>query len=191
VQSVAIAVIVTIATLGGFSATATAQDASPSPAAVPRDLYLDMPYTLGGFDPEIVMTRGAEHYAGLQSGDPQDDQTRADLASMLETVGAQIEDMESGYALVSQEDFFSFVVAIRVHGAERGTLLPAYQPILSAGLHEPTIDTRVMGDKEVMVITTSGEADENVDLYVYDAGDTLWMVQGPDDVVEVALADLP
>jgi hypothetical protein len=48
-----------------------------------------------------------------------------------------------------------------------------------------------MGDKEVMVITTSGEADENVDLYVYDAGDTLWMVQGPDDVVEVALADLP
>lgn len=33
--------------------------------------------------------------------------------------------------------------------------------------------------------------DQLVDLYVYDQGDTIWLVQGPTDVVEVTLANPP
>lgn len=188
--SVAASVVLALIVSAG---TAAAQDASPSatPAAAPRDLYLDMPYTLGGFDPEIVMTRGEEHLASLESGNPVDERTRAGLEAMLDEVGAGIDDLDSGYALVSQEDFFAFVVAIRIDGIQPGTLLPAYEPILTAGLQDPTTQVRSIGDKEVLVVTSIAEANENVDLYVYDAGDTLWMVQGPDDVVEIALADLP
>ena len=36
-----------------------------------------------------------------------------------------------------------------------------------------------------------GAEDQVVPLYVYDEGDTLWLVQGPEDVVEVTLENLP
>ncbi len=84
------------------------------------DLYLKMPYYIGGFEPDIVMTRGEEHFANLDVGDPK----RAELESLLETVGAEADDLVSGYALVSQEDFFSFVVAIRVDGIDTGHVAP-------------------------------------------------------------------
>lgn len=151
------------------------------------DLYLDMPYYLGGFEPEIVMTRGAEHFADLEAGDP----SRQQLEGLLETVGAGIEDMVSGYALVSQDDLFSFVVAIRVEGVTPGTLLPAYLPILYEGLADPQDGEAEVGGKDVLVISSVGGEDEPVDLYVYDEGDTIWLVQGPPDVVDTTLANLP
>ncbi len=187
------------AALGQDGPTA-AETAVPTPTGTPtttetptsqRDLYLDMPYTLGGFEPEIVITRGVEHLATLDPADPDDERTRSDLERLLEQVGADIDDMVSGYALAAQEDFFSFVVAIRIEGVEPGTLLPAYRPILDRGLPDSTSSTATIAGKEVLIVSSPGEGDEPVDLYVYDAGDTLWMVQGPKDVVEVTLQDLP
>ncbi len=105
---------------------------------------------------------------------------------------AEIENLTSGYALVSQEGFFSFVVAIRVEGVEPDSLLPAYLPILYGDLIEPAPGiARNVGGKDVLVITALGDDDQNVELFVYDQGDTLWMVQGPDDVVETTLENLP
>jgi hypothetical protein len=178
---------------------ALAQESSPEPAPsvtpapsatslpVRRDLYLDMPYHLGGFEPDIVITRGAEHFASLGPESPG----RHRLDELLDAVGAGIEDMVSGYALVSQEDFFAFVVGIRIEGVEPGSLLPAYLPTLLQSLVEPTTSPGTEGGKDVLVITSIGEGDEPVDLYVYDEGDTIWMVQGPDDVAAIALRDLP
>jgi hypothetical protein len=177
-------------------AMAQAEDASPAPkpTQIPLtsesgrpDLYLQMPYYLGGFEPDIVMTRREEHFANLDA----DDQTRQEWESLLEEVGADVSDMVSGYALVSQEGFFSFVVAIRVEGVTPGTLLPAYLPILYEDLDDPQSVVGRMGGKDVTVITSIGSDDEYVELYVYDEGDTIWMLQGPSDVVEVTLANLP
>lgn len=177
-------------TLGAVPALA--QEVSPAPgesapASERRDLYLDMPYYMGGFEPEIVMTRGAEHFANLDA----EDQARLGLESLLESVGADIDDMVSGYALVSQEDFFSFVVGIRVEGIEPGSLMPAYLPILYDDLIDPTGITGNVGGKDVVVIASVGNEDEYVELFVYDQGDTLWMVQGPKEVVETTLENLP
>ncbi len=172
------------------SASTLAQGASPPTSleqSPGRDLYADMPYYLGGFDPDIVITRGDEHFANLDT----DDQTRLELESFLAAVGADIEDMDSGYALVSQEDFFSFVVAIRVEGVEPGSLLPAYLPILLGDLIDPATITANVGGKDVVVVSSMGSDDENVELFVYDQGNTLWMVQGPPDVIETTLENLP
>ena len=177
-------------------AMAQAEDASPAPkpTQIPLtsesgrpDLYLQMPYYLGGFEPDIVMTRREEHFANLDA----DDQTRQEWESLLEEVGADVSNMVSGYALVSQEGFFSFVVAIRVEGVTPGTLLPAYLPILYEDLDDPQSVVGRMGGKDVTVITSIGSDDEYVELYVYDEGDTIWMLQGQSDVVEVTLANLP
>jgi hypothetical protein len=153
----------------------------------PDDLYLDMPYYLGGFEPDIVMTRGQEHFANLDAND----QTRLELEGFLESVGADIDDMVSGYALVSQEDFFAFVVGLRVAGAVPGSLMPAYLPILYEDLEEPSSLAGNAGGRNVVVITSIGSADEFAELYVYDAGDTLWLLQGPVSVVEDTLENLP
>ncbi len=194
VRSSAAALLLVVSTLGISSATtpAFAQESSPTPAATDgRDLYLDMPYTLGGFDTKVVMARGEEHFANLEPGDQADDQTRADLERLLAEVGAGIDDMVSGYALVSQDDYFSFVVAIRIRGIEPGTLLPAYLPILERGFQDVTTSDVTIGDKSVLKVTSLGAEGAYADVFVYDAGDTLWMVQGPDDVVETVLSDLP
>jgi hypothetical protein len=151
------------------------------------DLYLEMPYDISGFEPEIVMIRGEEHFAGLAPDDP----TRLELEAFLRTVGADIEDMVSGYALVSLDEFFAFVVGIRVDGAEPGSLLPAYLPILQASLEDPTTDVAERGGRDVTVVTSVGDQDEYVELYLYDQGDTIWMVQGPADATEAVLEDLP
>jgi hypothetical protein len=167
---------------------------SPDPTQVPSvsesgrpDLYLEMPYYLGGFEPEIVMTRGEEHFAGLAADDP----VRRELEDLLSAVGAEVDDFVTGYALVAQDDFFSFVVAIRVDGVTPGTLLPAYLPLLTDDLVDPQVTTGTAGGKAVVVVSSVGADDESVDLYVYDEGDTIWMVQGPRDVVEMTLSDLP
>lgn len=166
----------------------------PEPTPIPvvsasgrPDLYLDMPYNLGGFEPEVVMARGEEHFAGLDPHDP----TRQGLEGLLETLGADIDDMVSGYALVAQPDFFSFVVAIRIDGIDPGSLLPAYLPILYEDLEDPQSSFGRAAGKDVLIIDSIGEDDERVALYVYDEGDTIWMLQGPDDVVEIALSQLP
>jgi hypothetical protein len=152
-----------------------------------RDLWLDMPANLGGFEPDIVITRGAEHVTDLQADDP----TRVDLETFLVSVGADIEDMDSAYALVSQDDYFSFVVAIRVAGAEPGSLLPAYLPILYGDLVDATGSAGNVGGKDVVIISSVGSDDEYVELFVYDQGDTIWLLQGPADVVEATLQGLP
>ena len=179
------------------AAPASGQDeGSPAPKVSPvplptepsrRDLYLDMPYYIGGFEPAIVMTRGEEHFANLTAGD----ETRQGLEGLLDDVGAEVGDMASGYALVSQEGFFGFVVGIRIDGVEPGTLLPAYLPILLEDLEDPQAATRTLGGKDVTVITSVGEDAEYVELYVYDEGDTIWMVQGPPSVSETTLSNLP
>jgi hypothetical protein len=152
-----------------------------------RDLWLDMPANLGGFEPDIVITRGAEHVTDL----PADDPTRVDLETFLAAVGADIEDMDSAYALVSQDDTFSFVVAIRVAGAEPGSLLPAYLPILYGDLVDATGSAGNAGGKDVVIISSVGSDEEYVELFVYDQGDTIWLLQGPADVVEATLRGLP
>lgn len=173
------------------------QDAAapqPTPTDLPPltpsgrpDLYLDMPYFIGGFEPEIFMTRGQEHFADLATDDP----TRLQLEEMLAAVDADPEDMVSGYALVSQEDFFAFVFGVRVDGVEPGTLAPAYLPILVGNLVDPAESVGHIGDREITTITSVGEGNEYVELLVYDEGDTVWMVQGPRDVAETTLLGLP
>ena len=146
-----------------------------------------MPYYLGGYEPDIVMTRGVEHVANLNA----DDARRAELEAFLDTVGADVEDMVSGYALVSQDDVFSFVVAVRVVGVEPGTLMPAYLPILTGDLVDPSAVDGNVGGKDVTVISSIGDDGETVELYVYEHGDTLWMLHGPRDIVEITLEKIP
>lgn len=184
-----------IMTIGAVPAMAQDDDEpEPTPTDLPAltpsgrpDLYLKMPYFIGGFEPEIFMTRGDEHFAGLAPDDP----TRLQLEEMLTSVGAEPVDLVSGYALVSQEDFFAFVFGVRVDGVEPGTLAPAYLPILLEGLIDPTASSERLGGKAVTTISSVGEGNENVELYVYDEGDTVWMVQAPRDVADLALASLP
>jgi hypothetical protein len=176
----------------GQDADETSPSAQPTEIPVTTasgrpDLYLDMPYYIGGFEPEVAMTRGQEHWAGLAADDP----TRVELEAFIETVDAEIEDMVSGYALVSQEDFFAFVVGIRVDGAQPGSLLPAYLPILTADLEDPATTIDRIGGRDVTVISSVGEADEYVELFLYDQGDTIWIVQGPSDVSALTLENLP
>jgi hypothetical protein len=170
----------------------TAPSSQPTPIPVTTesgrpDLYLEMPYYIGGFEPEVEMTRGQEHWAGLAADDP----TRIELETFIDTIDADIEDMVSGYALVSQEDFFAFVVGIRVDGAELGSLLPAYLPILLADLEDPATAVDRFGGRDVTRISSVGEAGEYVELYLYDQGDTIWIVQAPDDVAALTLENLP
>jgi hypothetical protein len=171
-----------------------AQEASTAPTpgqTEQRDLFLDMPDTMGGFEPEISMTRGAEHFADLDPDGETDSQTRAELEQLLDTVGADLEDMTSGYALVSQEDFFAFVVAIRIEGVEPGSLLPAYLPILFEDLEDPSGSADTVGGKDVVIVSSVGSEGQVVPLVVYDEGDTVWMIQGPQVVVEITLENLP
>ena len=56
---------------------------------------------------------------------------------------------------------------------------------------DPTGRSESLGGKEVLIISSEGDGADYVDLYVYGEGDTIWMVQGPEDVVERTLEDLP
>lgn len=170
-------------------ATAQAPAASVSPERA--DLALEMPRNMGGFEPAIAITRGQEHLANLDLDDPADAATAAELERLFAETDVTVDAMTSGYALVSQEDFFSFVVAIRLEGATPGSVLPAYLPILTAGLTDPDTTDATVGGKDVLVITSAGETGDRVELYVYEAGDTVWMVQGPLDVVVGVLEGLP
>ncbi len=151
------------------------------------DLELDMPTELGGLPSEIVMTRGEEHFVNLGDDAP----TRLALEGLLETAGAEVEDMVSGYALVLQDDFYAFVVALRIDGAAPGTVARAYMPILLGGLVEPTSMEEAVAGKDVTVISSLDEDGVSLELYVYDEGDTVWMIQGPLDVVEATIEHLP
>ncbi|MGD8683085.1 MAG: hypothetical protein PVG27_04000, partial [Chloroflexota bacterium] len=51
--------------------------------------------------------------------------------------------------------------------------------------------TAQLGGKDVVVVSSIGSEDEYVELYLYDEGDTVWMLQGPRDVVETTLHNLP
>ena len=86
---------------------------------------------------------------------------------------------------------FAFVIGIRVDGVEPGSLLPAYLPILTADLEDPATSNDRIGGREVTVISSVGEAGQYVDLYLYDQGDTIWIVQGSSDVSAQALENLP
>ena len=172
----------------------TASSASADPTQLPLvsdsgrpDLYLEMPYDIDNYEPRIEVTRGQDHFADLAPDDPR----RRELAVLLEAVGADVEDLVTGYALVSNEAVFAFVVAVRVEGVTPGTLLPAYLPILLGGLEDPTTAPARIGDKEVLVVSTVGEDGEPAELYVYDEGDTVWIVQASRTVAESTLADLP
>jgi hypothetical protein len=151
------------------------------------DLYLEMPYDIDNYEPRIEITRGRDHFADLAPDDPR----RRELEGLLETVAADVEDLVTGYALVSTEALFAFVVAVRVEGATPGTLLPAYLPILLGGLEDPGTTPARLGDKEVLVVSTVGAEGEPAELYVYDEGDTVWIVQAPRTIAESTLADLP
>lgn len=172
-------------------AAASAKPASAATAADQRDLYLDMPYRLGGYETEVEMTRGVEHFAGLDPERLEDAQTRAELEELVDAAGADIESLVSGYALVSQDDLFGFVVALRIAGAEPETMVGVYLPNLYDDLVDPAVSSAVIGGKDVVVVESLGAEDEYVELFIYDEGDTIWLVQGPDDVVETALAGLP
>lgn len=178
-----------------LAGSALAQESEPSPAASEpaqaRDIVDALPRQMGGFEPEYVVTRGREHIANLQPDDPVDARTSAELQALLDETGVTIEDMTSAYALVSQSDFFSFVVAVRLDGAQPGSVLPAYLPILMGDLIEPSAEEGVFGGKPVTIILSEGTDREIVPLYVYANGDTVWILQGPDDVVAFALEDLP
>jgi hypothetical protein len=156
-----------------------------------RDRFDDMPFVIGGFEPEIGITRGEEDFAAGESTGQAAADRQARLEGLLAEVGAGIPQLTSGYALVSQDDFFAFVVALRVEGIEPGTLLPAYLPLLYEDLTEPSGIVGRVGGKDVVIVASRGEEEEFVALYVYDEGDTIWMVQGPEDVVEAMLDDLP
>jgi hypothetical protein len=176
----------------GVDVTA-AEDESPEPvetsalAAEHRDLFLDMPTTIGGFEAEIVLVRGEEHFAQLPDNHPE----RVPLETLLVAAGAEVEDLTTGYALVSVDNLFSFVVGIRIDGAEPGSLLPAYLPFLLDDLVEPSSTPASLAGKQGLVITSIGADDELVELVVYDQGDTLWLLQGPTDTVEDVLGNLP
>lgn len=174
-----------------IAGSATAQDSSPRPTPGRIDLALEMPLNMGGFEPDVAITRGAEHLTSLDLDDPADAAIAADLGRLFEATGVTVDDMTSGYALVSQEDFFSFVVAVRLDGARPGSALPAYLPILMAGLIDPQTEAATLGGKDVFVITSEGNEGELVELYVYEATDTVWMVQAPIDVAGFVLEDLP
>lgn len=191
---IGLAVVLAAGAVPAFAQEAEEASSSAKPTQVPvttesgrPDLYLDMPYYIGGFEPDIVMIRGEEHWTGLAPDDP----TRVELEAFLEVVGADPADMVSGYALVSQEDFFAFVVGIRVDGVEPGTLLPAYLPILLEDLEDPTTGVDRIAGRDVTVVNSVGEDGEYVELYLYDQGDTVWMVQGPSGVFDLTLEDLP
>jgi hypothetical protein len=106
--------------LAAAAAPVLAQDESPEPvetsalAAEHRDLFLDMPITMGGFEAEIVLVRGEEHFAQLPDNHPE----RVPLETLLVAAGAEVEDLTTGYALVSVDNLFSFVIGIRIDGAE-------------------------------------------------------------------------
>jgi hypothetical protein len=189
-RSVAAAMLLT---LMATPAIAQETDAPETDALDPAsiELALEMPTNMGGFEPDVVIARGVEHIADLDPNDPQDADTAAQLERLFDETGVTVDDMTSGYALVSQTDFFSFVFAVRLHGAAPGTVLPAYLPILIANLIDPTIEEVRSGNKDVLVITSEGEEREPVRLTVYEVNDTVWLLQGPDDVVEFALGDLP
>ncbi len=156
-----------------------------------RELSLDVPYHLGGLEPDIVMTRGAEHFANLDPSRIDDAETIADLEGLLTATGASIADMTSGDALVSQQDLFAFVVAVRIHDAAPRTLQPAGLPILLGGLVDPSTAPVTRAGRDVLIISSDGANEDYVDRHVYDAGDTVWMMLGPDDVVERVLGALP
>lgn len=187
--------LATAMALGGV-ATMAQDETAPSPEATDLppltpsgrpDLYLDMPYVIGGYEPQISMTRGEEHFASLAPDDP----ARSQLEQMLVTLEAGPEDLVSGYALVSVDDLFAFVVALRVDGVTPGALAPAYLPILADGLIDPSSLETELGGKDVTMISSVGADDARAELYVYDEGDTVWMIQAPADVAERTLASLP
>jgi hypothetical protein len=181
-----------------WAAPATAQP-SPAPTASPQasgasspvpSLELDLvPDELGGFPTETTITRGRDHLDGLDADDPADAATLAKLAALLAATGRPVEDLTTALAFVATEELFAFVVAFRIAGAPEGTLLPTYLPLLLDDLSVTRQESGQLAGREVLVIH-SDEGDGEVPLYVVAVGDTVWLFQGPEDVVVAALEGL-
>jgi hypothetical protein len=192
----ALGVLCLLAVLAVLAVPVVVQGSESSPAS-PPDLASLMPIELGTFETQIIVTRGEEHLSGIDPGDGGDPgetqavELSAELARLLEDTDSSIEDITTAYAFAAVDGFFAFVVAVRIVGVEEGALLPAYLPILRGDLTEPVEEPGKLAGRELLVITSVGNEGESVPLYVYDGGDTIWMLQGPEDVVARVLVSLP
>lgn len=169
---------------------ASAPPASPHPPTASPTLELDLvPDELGGFPTEVTITRGREHIDGLDPEDPADAATLTELAALLAATGSPVEDLTTALAFVATEELFAFVVAFRIAGAPEGTLLTNYLPLLLDDLQVTRQATGELAGREVLVVY-SDEGEGEVPLYVVAVGDTVWLFQGPEDVVVAALEGL-
>ncbi|CAN5740706.1 hypothetical protein BH23CHL8_BH23CHL8_12910 [soil metagenome] len=183
----------------GWPGAALAQEAAtPTPAVAATatpvgnqpGLELDLvPDELGGFPTEVTLTRGREHFDGLDADDPAAAATLAELAALLAATGRPVEDLTTALALVATEELFAFVVAFRIAGAPDGTLMPAYLPLLLDDLQVTRQESGQLAGHDVLVVY-SDEGEGEVPLYIVAVGDTVWLFQGPEDVVIGALEGL-
>lgn len=94
----ALASVLLATSLAAVAPGVVARSADETPGMTRPDLLEQMPRTMGGFEPDIYITRGDEHLANLDLANADDAATAAELERLFNDTGVTVDDMTSGYA---------------------------------------------------------------------------------------------
>jgi len=170
----------------------TAPSPEPQPSLVAEVPLKDLfPTDLRGpFDEplDVATTTGADTLEEFFGGDPKTRASFEQLVAALVPLGKTLDDVSVGNATLS--DVFTGLLALRVRGADAGTLLPQVTPLIVAkflsnpgGLVQfgkPRQAAARVGGKDVTLLTPARKSPDagQAYAYIYAHDDVVWVIIG-------------
>jgi hypothetical protein len=171
---------------------AVAQDESPAVSGEPAasgapgtDLVALIPEELAGIAlprEEIIVRAGAD----LTQGSPD---IEAQYQAIVDATGVPLEEMSQAAAYVQSDDGELLNLAVlRVPGADAAVVRDVVMPVVLASWDGAEAEDGELSGLAVTIIRN--DSPDVDDLYLYPAGDLLWIVSGLEEVVAQTLADI-
>jgi hypothetical protein len=159
---------------------------SPASAAGIADL---LPQEIGGVTTETGVTRGEELFASYDPDDPDDAAEIERMLQFVDEAGSSVDGTTRVTATAFDDTYFASFFGMHLLGASEETLLPLFLAQVAEDIGDPIQETVDLGSKSATKLYREEAPDQAV--YVYGSGESLWLLNGPEDDLAAFLATLP